>query len=563
MKVLSRMLLCICVCLFISNVALAGAVRGKLIEFGWDMPDVPFLIGHIDRLKELPFDGVVLELGRRNTWSGAKKRRGGLAWNFWQKASISPDLRKRIDEDIALLATVSKTGIFKDSFLQVNAHPGGVDWFDDDGMRNVINNWKIVAKAVEELGFAGIFFDIEYYHGTKMGVWNYSKMPMSKKYTYQQYKKKVIQRAGEIIGAIKSECPKMTILFTFGNAELWKVNPEGQKRHRYGLLPAFIDGCLKAGGDDIKIVDGYEYAYGFRTEGNFKSAHDVVLGLCAKHREFPNIYRKRMRIGYGLFIDVYRRSKWHVNPKDFDKNFYTPAELAYVVHQGLKYGDYVWIYTQRINWWNGANCPKEYIEALRKAKTANPPKPALRDLGKIKMVPVKLTYTTARLYEGQDDYTVMTPVWKDYRIVINLPGIWQFKTDPKRAGEKEKWFATNVSNAGWSPIVVPDWWNCKGSKWHDYRGIGWYRVDFKVPDWAKGKELILYFGGVDSIAKVWLNGEYVGEHNLGTTGWNLPFKFDVTKLVRFGEKNRLVVEVDNVSSYGGIWRSVYLITPVK
>ena len=88
-------------------------------------------------------------------------------------------------------------------------------------------------------------------------------------------------------------------------------------------------------------------------------------------------------------------------------------------------------------------------------------------------------------------------------------------------------------------------------------------MDFKVPDWAKGKELILYFGGVDSIAKVWLNGEYVGEHNLGTTGWNLPFKFDVTKLVRFGEKNRLVVEVDNVSSYGGIWRSVYLITPVK
>jgi len=544
------------------SLARAEEIKGKLIEFGWDMPDVPFLVKHIDRLEQLPFDGVVIDLGRRNTWSGAKKRKSGLAWSFWQKASIDSDLRKRVDEDIKLLGTV-KPGALKYSFIQVNAHPGGVDWFDDNAMKNVIYNWKLVARAVSKLGFGGIFFDIEYYHGSKIGVWNYSMMPMSKKYTYQQYKEKVLQRANEIIKAIKSECPKTVILFSFGNADLWRVDPEGQKLHRYGLLPIFIDGCLKAGENDIKIVDGYEHAYGFRREGNFKSARDVVLGVSAPYRRFPKIYKKKMCIGYGLFIDVYNRSKWHTNPKDFDKNFYTPAELAYVVHQGLRYGDYVWIYTQQINWWKGANCPQEYIDALWKSKTENPQKPPYRNLTKIKRRPVELTYTTARLYDAQDDYTIMTPVWKDYRPVLSLPGIWQFKIDPKRIGEQEKWFAPKAGNSGWKSIVVPDWWNCKGSKWHDYRGVGWYRVDFNVSDWAKGRTLILYFGGVDEEAKVWLNGQYVGEHNLGSTGWNLPFKFDVTKYIRFGRKNRLVVRVDGGSSYGGIWRSVYLITPVK
>ena len=567
MKMLFRMLLCVCVCLFVSNVALGGAVKGKLIEFGWDMPDVPFLVGHIDRVKELPFDGVVIELGRRNTWSGAKKRQGGLAWHFWQKSSIDSALRKRVDEDITLLASVKSTGILKDSFLQVNAHPGGVDWFDDDAMRNVINNWKVAARAVKLAGVKGIWFDIEWYAkrkgpGWRFCIWKYKTMPSAKKYTYGQYREQVFECAKKIMSAIRQECPNMTIVFTFGNELV--ANSSDLPNDRHGLLPAFIDGFLVASGNDITIVDGYEHAYGFREAEQFLRAKKIVLEQGSKLSEFPSVYKKKMRVGYGLFIDRLGGAEWNTKLKDFDKNVYTPDELAYVVNAGLRYGDYVWIYTQKINWWTGDNCPKEYIEALNKAKKAEAvARAAKRNLNRIRKARIGGEYKSVREYEGFGEYTYMGNIWRKYQIVLKLPVIWKFKTDFRNIGEKEKWFSASCGKGGWENIIVPEWWNCADEKWKSYYGIGWYCVKFNVPEWVKGRGVYLYFGGVDEKAKVWLNGKLVGKFDIGSAGWNKPFKFDVTKYLRFDGENILVVRVDGGQAYGGIWRAVYLISPIK
>ena len=52
-------------------------------------------------------------------------------------------------------------------------------------------------------------------------------------------------------------------------------------------------------------------------------------------------------------------------------------------------------------------------------------------------------------------------------------------------------------------------------------------MEFTVPEEAP-KHATLRFEGVDYFAKVWLNGELLGEHE----GYLEPFSFDVTERLR-------------------------------
>ena len=45
-----------------------------------------------------------------------------------------------------------------------------------------------------------------------------------------------------------------------------------------------------------------------------------------------------------------------------------------------------------------------------------------------------------------------------------------------------------------------------------------------------------------------LNGQFIGNH----TGGHLPFEFDVTSVLTFGEQNRLNVAVNNTLSHDTI-----------
>ena len=56
----------------------------------------------------------------------------------------------------------------------------------------------------------------------------------------------------------------------------------------------------------------------------------------------------------------------------------------------------------------------------------------------------------------------------------------------------------------------------------------WYRRTFTLPDAWQDKTVLLHFGAVDYIARVWLNGTYIGTH----TGGHTSFSFDVTEAVK-------------------------------
>ena len=96
---------------------------------------------------------------------------------------------------------------------------------------------------------------------------------------------------------------------------------------------------------------------------------------------------------------------------------------------------------------------------------------------------------------------------------------------------------------------------------------GNYRRTLHIPSSWRGRRLFLRFGGVQSVADVFVNGAHVGEHQGGRTA----FAFEITDRVFFGSDNTLLVSVSNnyrndvlptsteETLYGGIYRDVELI----
>ena len=90
----------------------------------------------------------------------------------------------------------------------------------------------------------------------------------------------------------------------------------------------------------------------------------------------------------------------------------------------------------------------------------------------------------------------------------------------------------------------------------------WYRKTFILPASDKGKSVWLTFDGVYRDSVVYLNGQKLGEHKSGYTG----FSDDISKAAHFGGTNVLAVSVDPRRPEGwwyeggGIYRHVWLNT---
>ena len=67
----------------------------------------------------------------------------------------------------------------------------------------------------------------------------------------------------------------------------------------------------------------------------------------------------------------------------------------------------------------------------------------------------------------------------------------------------------------------------------------WYKNEFEVPEGAEKGCAFLRFEAADYFCRVWLNGQYLGEHE----GYFSPFEFEAGGLIKYGSPNVLVVKV--------------------
>ena len=76
---------------------------------------------------------------------------------------------------------------------------------------------------------------------------------------------------------------------------------------------------------------------------------------------------------------------------------------------------------------------------------------------------------------------------------------------------------------------------------NQFGGRTWYRKTFDAPDAWKDKKVYIEFEAARQVAEVYLNGELLG---VSKTGF-IPFGFDLTPKLKFGQKNVIAVMCDN------------------
>jgi len=144
------------------------------------------------------------------------------------------------------------------------------------------------------------------------------------------------------------------------------------------------------------------------------------------------------------------------------------------------------------------------------------------------------------------------------------PGKAAYFTDSKAAGKTE---LVEYDFDRSESLIVPGDWNTQNEKLFYYEGTVWYRKKFDFSIKTGTNQVFLYFGAVNYIAEVYLNGSKLGIHEGGFT----PFIFNITDRIK-EKDNSLVIKVDNKRikegvptlntdwwNYGGITRDVDII----
>ncbi len=170
------------------------------------------------------------------------------------------------------------------------------------------------------------------------------------------------------------------------------------------------------------------------------------------------------------------------------------------------------------------------------------------------------------------------------RVERSLQKGWKFTRDDDAA-----FSSADYDDSAWQSVVVPHDWAIYGPfSWQNdmqkvaitqdgqkeamehagrtgglpFVGTGWYRTEIDVPEAGDNTRTTLVFDGAMSQAHVYVNGQEAG---FWPYGYN-TFYFDITPLLRKGEKNTIAVRLENLPESSrwypgaGLYRNVHLVT---
>ena len=114
-----------------------------------------------------------------------------------------------------------------------------------------------------------------------------------------------------------------------------------------------------------------------------------------------------------------------------------------------------------------------------------------------------------------------------YRIRKTINREWTFNYFPAEDADIAGYQADDFDDSTWPEVAIPHTWSTyettgevhpfihnsaekDGSYW--WHGWGWYRKHFSIAPDQKDKKVFVEFEGVQKYCKVWVNGEYLGDH---------------------------------------------------
>ena len=144
-----------------------------------------------------------------------------------------------------------------------------------------------------------------------------------------------------------------------------------------------------------------------------------------------------------------------------------------------------------------------------------------------------------------------------YRRVYDLPDELPTAFDPYCGGIEMGYADPGVNDSAWMKTKTYSTpWSAQGLSGCIVDSV-WYRV--RLPELPEGPTGFL-LGGCNSIARVYVNGEYVGEGR----GFTKPMAFDLTDFLKSGDGNLLAIQVQRSGSselgVGGIIYPSFLFT---
>ena len=122
---------------------------------------------------------------------------------------------------------------------------------------------------------------------------------------------------------------------------------------------------------------------------------------------------------------------------------------------------------------------------------------------------------------------------------MSLDGHWSFETDPQDVGEKDQWYRDGKITK--RSVLVPLPWELANEELRNYSGVAWYERTVDIPADHVGRRIALGFDGIAHHGKIWINGQYIGEH----FGAQTPFILDITAAAKPGESNTITIRVWN------------------
>ena len=334
------------------------ALDKKLVEYGWDVPFTDFVRDHIRELEQRPFDGLLFKL-----------RGGGnvLTPTKLDPAAFEPDYEA---------GPQIQWERFTDNFAMMWA-ASDQDWFNDEQWVAIEHNARLMARAARLAQCVGLCFDQEPY-GTN--PWIYAEAAHRDTRTFAEYEDMARRRGAQFMRAVLTEFPQPKIL-TFFQLSLFgpllqPMEPadraETLSGHPYGLLPAFLNGMLEAGGAQVTIIDGNENAYYYTDRNQYLDVYQLVTqrGLLLVDPTLWPLYRTQVQVGQALYIDQYFGLRG--DTKTYG-SYMTPEERArwceHNVYWALSTTDeYVWCYSERMNWWTDTDVPPGCEDAIRSAR---------------------------------------------------------------------------------------------------------------------------------------------------------------------------------------------------
>jgi hypothetical protein len=326
----------------------------KLIEYGWDAPSPAFVAANIRTMEQRPFDGIVvcLSVGPRV---------------FTHTAYADADFAQDSKD---LKATAFHR--FTDNFLIVWASSEqGWNWLNDSDWAAAEQNIRNFARSAAAGNFKGIFFDSETYGPN---TWAYDTTLYPNK-TFEQVQAVVRQRGARFMNILQGELPSARVLITWFMGKIQDdFEATGGKIAQGGtpLLSAFVEGMFSVAAGDVKLIDGNEYSYHYTDANAFDQSrtrlHDSINRLGA---EYQNAARAHYQIGQALYAD--ETLNLLNSPRTI--GFYIDSQrgrlllLEHNIYHALRTSDqYVWFYSEHMNWWNNSDIPDRLEDAIRRAQ---------------------------------------------------------------------------------------------------------------------------------------------------------------------------------------------------